>query len=313
MEGYSFEDESATSSESLIEKESKTWAATQKPSRRSWIVPLSIHLSVLSLYTVAFFWSLHYLREQFVHDPVRPAINFELQEFDHTQIFFNHTAKPYGGAPKPEIDDAWDDLLRGFNMRVTEDEMRQLGKLDNNIPLPDGGYFGSLTVFHQLHCIWRLHTALYPKYYWADLSDEEAFLNLGHSEHCLDVMRQSLLCNADTSIITMKWGNFQASPLADASNKHECVNWAGIMEWLEPRVINPFQENYLVHPKFGKSSLSIRFLHATAKPERNTIAKKLSGPAFADERGGKIGVAVEGKDKHFDAAKIQEILKYTGR
>ena len=40
-----------------------------------------------------------------------------------------------------------------FNVRISEDEMRQLGKLDNNIPLPDGGYFGSLTVFHQLHCV----------------------------------------------------------------------------------------------------------------------------------------------------------------
>ena len=38
-------------------------------------------------------------------------------------------------------------------MRVTEDEMRKLGKLESGIPLPDGGYFGSLTVFHQLHCI----------------------------------------------------------------------------------------------------------------------------------------------------------------
>ena len=31
--------------------------------------------------------------------------------------------------------------------------MRRLGKLDNGIALPDGGYFGSLTVHHQLHCI----------------------------------------------------------------------------------------------------------------------------------------------------------------
>ena len=69
MEGYSFEDESITSAESLLEKNSKAWTETKKPSRRFWIIPLSIHLGVLSLYTVVFFWALHYLREQFVHGP----------------------------------------------------------------------------------------------------------------------------------------------------------------------------------------------------------------------------------------------------
>ena len=46
-------------------------------------------------------------------DPVRPVINYELQEFDHTQVFFNRTEKPYGGTPKPEIEEAWDELLSG--------------------------------------------------------------------------------------------------------------------------------------------------------------------------------------------------------
>ena len=49
-------------------------------------------------------------------------------------------------------------MLKGaldFNVRISEDEIAQLGKLDNAIPLPDGGYFGSLTVFHQLHCVVR--------------------------------------------------------------------------------------------------------------------------------------------------------------
>jgi hypothetical protein len=138
-------------------------------------------------------------------DPARGAVRYETQIFDHTQVFFNATPKPFSGVPDPRKEEAWEELLQNFNVRVTEEEMRRLGKLEDNLPLPDGGYFGSLTVFHQLHCIWRVQTALYPKYYWADLTEEEAFLNLGHSEHCLDVLRQSILCNADTSMITMKW------------------------------------------------------------------------------------------------------------
>ena len=46
-----------------------------------------------------------------------------------------------------------------FNIRISEDEMKRLGKLENAIALPDGGYFGSLTVYHQLHCVVSFHTA----------------------------------------------------------------------------------------------------------------------------------------------------------
>ena len=37
------------------------------------------------------------------------------------------------------------------------------------------------------------------------------------------------------------------------------------------------------------------------------------GPAFADERSNKIGVAVESDKKHFSSEIIKEALKYTAR
>ena len=92
----------------------------------------------------------------------------------------------------------WNSLLHDFSLRISEDKMRRLAKLEHGLPLPDDGYLGSLTVFHQLHCIWRLQQTLYPKCHWTDLSDQDAFLNLGHSEHCLDAMRQNTMCNAET-------------------------------------------------------------------------------------------------------------------
>ena len=218
--------------EPLLEKdvEEAPYTVLPKAFRQSQRPNLGFHVVLVLLYTAVFVLSWLYMRYSYIHgprltygehvllniaspcavansstDPVRSAIKYETQVFDHTQVFFNSTPKPYSGVPSPQKEAAWDDLLQNFNLRVTEDEMRHLGKLDDSLPLPDGGYFGSLTVFHQLHCIWRVQKALYPKYYLANLSEEEAFLNLGHSEHCLDVLRQSILCNADTSMITMKW------------------------------------------------------------------------------------------------------------
>ena len=42
-------------------------------------------------------------------------------------------------------------------------------------------------------------------------------------------------------------------------------------------------------------------------------AERETGPAFADERANKIGVAVEADNKHFSSEKITEVLKYTAR
>lgn len=39
------------------------------------------------------------------------------------------------------------------NIRVSADEMRKLGRIEEGIEFPDGGYFASLMVYHQLHCI----------------------------------------------------------------------------------------------------------------------------------------------------------------
>jgi len=40
------------------------------------------------------------------------------------------------------------------NIRVTEWEMSQIpGRKKEAIPLPDGGYFASPNVYHNLHCV----------------------------------------------------------------------------------------------------------------------------------------------------------------
>ncbi|MCJ1414132.1 hypothetical protein MMC32_000457 [Xylographa parallela] len=287
---YLYTDESVASSEALLEKESEPRIESHEIWGRSLIVAVFLHFSFIGLYTAIFFLSWGTLQEFYAHgphliyDPVREARSYDTQIFDHSQVFFNYTPKPFSGLPGPELDAEWEDLLQYFNVRISEDEMRQLGKLDSNIPLPDGGYFGSLTVFHQLHCVYRLHQAIYPKFYWPNMTEEEAFLNLGHSEHCLDVIRQSLLCNADTSIMTMGWGTYQSAPLADTSNVHECVNWDSITRWAAPRTFDPFQPGYLVHPKLG--------------------------PAYQNERAAKIGVAIESANPHYDSELIKSYLEF---
>ncbi|KAF2643367.1 hypothetical protein P280DRAFT_467411 [Massarina eburnea CBS 473.64] len=61
------------------------------------------------------------------------------------------------------------------------------------------------------------------------------------------------MCRADPMIITMRWGESGAIPLANATNPHECVNWDVYNNWAGERKVDVFQKGYLVHPKLGLS------------------------------------------------------------
>ena len=47
--------------------------------------------------------------------------------------------------------------LADTNIRLSSDEMAAIdpNRVEETIALPDGGYFGILTVFHELHCLVR--------------------------------------------------------------------------------------------------------------------------------------------------------------
>lgn len=66
----------------------------------------------------------------------------------------------FKGPPRPELDDAWKQLLINANIRVSAEELENAGK--DSIPLEDGsGYYSILDVYHQLHCLVRSYSDLY--------------------------------------------------------------------------------------------------------------------------------------------------------
>ena len=58
-----------------------------------------------------------------------------------------------------QIASLWSAEQRNFNtdsnIRFTDEEFHTIhpDRIDNAIKLPDGGYFGSLFVYHELHCL----------------------------------------------------------------------------------------------------------------------------------------------------------------
>lgn len=64
------------------------------------------------------------------------------------------------GEPRPEMDEAWHDLLDATLIRYTEDELLQANNA-TSVRHVDGGYVGGLGISHSLHCLVSRFSPLY--------------------------------------------------------------------------------------------------------------------------------------------------------
>lgn len=89
---------------------------------------------------------------------------------------------------------------------ISKAEAQQLADPTIAIPGTTDKYLVQLEVFHNLHCLNDLRKLLYPERYHmlekATLKngtiDRNSF-GFRHWDHCIDSLRQALMCNADIS------------------------------------------------------------------------------------------------------------------
>ncbi|TWU72312.1 hypothetical protein ED733_000059 [Metarhizium rileyi] len=137
------------------------------------------------------------------------------------------------------------------NIRLTKKELGQFRNDDSIVELADGtGYWSTVSVFHGLHCVERLHHILYSETYYPNLSANDTFTLKRHTEHCLDWLRHYIQCNVDTTLIPIHWEADSPGPVATDAGKHKCVAWDPVYEWMARHSFNPSQPGLLIHPLF---------------------------------------------------------------
>ncbi|KAJ8093851.1 hypothetical protein PM082_009715 [Marasmius tenuissimus] len=139
----------------------------------------------------------------------------------------NNDTTEYVGGPSPELDRRWDDLYRFPTIRIPSD--------------PDN-YIVALDVFHQVHCLNMLRKGLRPDYY-PPVED-------WHVQHCIEHLRQAILCSSDVSLIIYHWNYEQNSTYGRSATPHTCRNFDTIYEWA----------------KDPKNNLPLNEFDATVKP-----------------------------------------------
>ncbi|KAI9146895.1 Oxidase ustYa [Paramyrothecium foliicola] len=81
-----------------------------------------------------------------------------------------------------------------------------------------------IAVFHQLHCLSTLMTS-----YGRAVISRQPPEDLEHDAHCFDLLRQALLCAADTTV------EGQTSHGLGWGSVHQCKDMDAIKAWIEPR------------------------------------------------------------------------------
>ncbi|KAI8633231.1 hypothetical protein F5Y19DRAFT_490406 [Xylariaceae sp. FL1651] len=136
----------------------------------------------------------------------------------------------YVGHPSKEVDDAWRYIEDGLNIDLRGIE----GKVANTFQWPDNGaYFTGLEVFHSLHCLNRLRQALYPNVYSHIFTDPNGPDMEDHIGHCINHLRQSIQCHSD--LTPMQWTRAGNKIILSTKTPHTCRNFEKIHAWARDR------------------------------------------------------------------------------
>ncbi|KAH8890215.1 hypothetical protein GQ53DRAFT_868018 [Thozetella sp. PMI_491] len=184
-----------------------------------------------------------------IKSPAEDYVKYDIREIDYLDW---KDSSDYFGEPSKEIDGNWHELVRYHNIGLPKSYMEEVGRVYQGVEFPDGRYFGSMMVYHHLHCLKHIYHTLHPEYYGiANKTGEEQEAWHKHTEHCLGAIKSYVMCKADTTIETMKWDYKKVLPLHNVTSTHQCVNWNSILGYAMDNNVDVFADGVLVHPVFG--------------------------------------------------------------
>ncbi|KAF2766848.1 hypothetical protein EJ03DRAFT_277287 [Teratosphaeria nubilosa] len=238
------------------------FVSKRRQSLWSWFVRAGLAVACVAIYTIMIVsttWSMAVHKSvefrrhgtRFLPSPANDYIVYEPQVMEQWE---DESAPKYFGEPNEDIDRNWHELFEPLdqNLGLSPALMRELGREDEGIRLPDGTYYGSIMVFHHLHCLKNIQHSLHPEYYELDhLNEQELAMHWEHTDHCLHMLMDAIMCQGDTTLITMYWQDSMFRPAGNMTSPHECVNWDRLMEWVIPNSRDLYGDDVLVHPKHG--------------------------------------------------------------
>jgi hypothetical protein len=147
-------------------------------------------------------------------DSVVAAVRLIPYTFEYNRTFAER--------PSDEVDDAWAGLFPvhgGFFQHPTIAPKRS-----------------AIATFHQLHCLNEIREGVYAMED-GTVKDERSTNQaahdhgsyLPHIRHCIDLLRQSLMCQPD---LTIELKNDELGGVTGFGTEHQCVDWQQLLDWV---------------------------------------------------------------------------------
>ncbi|GKZ47357.1 hypothetical protein AbraIFM66951_010717 [Aspergillus brasiliensis] len=183
---------------------------------------LCFHFILASIYGAAFLAAIYRSTSSIRCQDSKPehliaSPLYEAVEIERKTINASiETENPFKGAPSEELDHAWHQLFINSNIRVTAEDLQKINR--TSVPIHDekGGYYAI-------------------------------------PEHCIDNLRQNIMCKADIALLTFTWDPSDRAPKPNFVVEHECTNWEKVDKWAEEHRFDIFDESTLIHPTLGPS------------------------------------------------------------
>lgn len=152
-------------------------------------------------------------------------------------IVHNPSEPRYVGPPTDEVDAAWKELVKGRYFNITEEEAEiAFGTPHGLYNHPGLGYLLGLDVYHALHCVDEIRKALDKDFYY-NKKTKHAYPDRAHRDHCLDHLRQQLMCHADLTPIPVIWYEGHGRSFVQSDVVHTCRNWEMLQEFKGSRIV----------------------------------------------------------------------------
>lgn len=147
---------------------------------------------------------------------------------------------PFKGPPTVSVDQAWQQYWRVWTFTVDEHAYR-LSKPQHpeaGVQVPTAGgrrYLATFAATHQLHCLYNLFRATYLDSYDDERSEYERDPVAWHQrvDHCVDILRQKLECDRDTTLVTYNWVKRKRGPVANFNVARQCAAWNDMDRWAQ--------------------------------------------------------------------------------
>ncbi|KAG4443326.1 hypothetical protein IFR05_001195 [Cadophora sp. M221] len=245
------------------ESEGYDMSYTLKPTRRSRLPHITANtagiVTIVLVYGLSIYgavlgtWAMHSRSDHgspytkpIAYSPVMDKINIPMIWKKIDPSLFPEPGNPehiYRGRPSPEVDAAWERISHIGMHALTKQEVTDIGKNATECAktMPDWGYgpdtyMSEIDVFHQLHCLDALRrtNVLNYDYYWGSIYNyEPPVMFESHVDHCIDILRQNIMCNSDLDMLTYNWRHTQHNPFPDVGPKKFCRDFDALMRWQE--------------------------------------------------------------------------------